>query len=146
MTTGVGATGQTFLCKFLCGDATAAEIDDHIDAWHSSGSELPLHAYLGMTAEQYAAWVIDASSLKPGGPLLLSSLEKRGLASLIGDVIELLRAEFDGVVGNGSRCRICEAYGFGTPESHTPGCRGVAMLRDLREVKARLGGEAEGDL
>lgn len=53
-----------FLDKFLRREVTAEEISDYIDAWHSSASHLSLHAYLGMTAEEYAAWVSDASSLE----------------------------------------------------------------------------------
>lgn len=71
----------------------------------------------------------------------LSPLEKRGLASLLGETVELLRPEFDGVIGNGSSCRICGAHGFGTPAPHTMGCRGVAMLHELREVEAHLQGK-----
>lgn len=36
---------------------TKENIDDLIDMWHESDSELPLHTYLGLTEEQYAEWV-----------------------------------------------------------------------------------------
>lgn len=32
-------------------------IDDKIDEWHKSDSNLPLHEFLGMTEEEYAKWV-----------------------------------------------------------------------------------------
>lgn len=59
-----GERTRTFVDRFLRGEVTAAEIDDDIDRWHAGGSALPLHAYLGMTIEEYAAWVVDASSLE----------------------------------------------------------------------------------
>lgn len=39
-------------------------IDDKIDEWHNSDSELPLHEYLGWSEEQYHKWVMapDMSS------------------------------------------------------------------------------------
>lgn len=33
------------------------EIDDKIDAWHNSDSELKLHEYLGWTWDEYRAYV-----------------------------------------------------------------------------------------
>jgi hypothetical protein len=71
--------------------------------------------------------------------LALSALEKRGLASLLDDAIDLL-GEFDQRVHN--HCRCCSAYGGGTSAPHDPICRGVALLRDLREARARLLPEA----
>jgi hypothetical protein len=37
--------------------ATKENIDDLIDEWHESNSELPLHEYLGLTWEQYKHWI-----------------------------------------------------------------------------------------
>jgi hypothetical protein len=46
-------------------------IDDHVEAWHSSGDDepRPLSSYLGMTDEEYAVWVMDARAL----PMLLAA-------------------------------------------------------------------------
>ncbi len=33
------------------------DIDDKIDEWHNSDSELSIHEHLGMTWEEYAAFV-----------------------------------------------------------------------------------------
>ena len=34
------------------------DIDDRIDAWHRGNSKQPLHEFLGMSEEEYAAWVV----------------------------------------------------------------------------------------
>ena len=44
-------------------DRFIGSIDARVDAWHESDSNLPLHAYLCMTEEAYAAWVRDADSI-----------------------------------------------------------------------------------
>lgn len=43
----------------LCvrGEALPAEIDDFVELWHEGDSTLPLHEFLGMTPEEYSAWV-----------------------------------------------------------------------------------------
>ncbi len=44
----------------LCvrGEASPAEIDDFIEAWHQTESDTPpLHQFLGMSWEEYSAWV-----------------------------------------------------------------------------------------
>jgi len=70
--------------------------------------------------------------------MTLSTLEKRGLAAIIDDAIELLRPEFDGVVRNGGSCRACPAQGFGVPEPHARDCHGVHVLTELRAAKLVL--------
>lgn len=39
-------------------------IDDKIDEWHNSESNLPLHEYLGMTKDEYVSWVKDSNLIK----------------------------------------------------------------------------------
>ena len=51
------------MTKFMRGEASADQIDDYIDAWHRSRSKLLLPAYLGMTKEEYAAWLEDPAFL-----------------------------------------------------------------------------------
>lgn len=36
---------------------TSPEIDAKIDEWHRSDLTIPLHEFLGMNWEEYAAWV-----------------------------------------------------------------------------------------
>lgn len=36
---------------------TEENIDDYLEKWHNSSSDLEVHEYLGLTIEQYARWV-----------------------------------------------------------------------------------------
>jgi hypothetical protein len=50
--------GVSFLADYLAGRADAEQIHDHIGEWHDAPEDgETLHAHLGMTWEQYAAWV-----------------------------------------------------------------------------------------
>ena len=59
----------TFFDLYASGGAKDDEIDDHVDRWHAemAGREgagvVPLAAYLGLTDEEYAAWVEDGTAL-----------------------------------------------------------------------------------
>ena len=70
--------------------------------------------------------------------MTLSALERRGLVAIIDDAIELLRPNFDGVVGNGVTCPACHAHGYGIPEDHKSDCRGVITLGELRAAQIVL--------
>ena len=37
--------------------ATEENIDDLLDEWHESDSDLPVYEYLGISREKYAKWV-----------------------------------------------------------------------------------------
>lgn len=49
----------TFIDKVLAGQAKPEDIDDYVDRWHETdqGKHLFLYNYLGMTQDEYAAWV-----------------------------------------------------------------------------------------
>ncbi|MES1241810.1 MAG: hypothetical protein ABUT39_09350 [Acidobacteriota bacterium] len=49
----------------LCrrGEAVPEQIDDFVDLWHEGASELSLHDFLGMTWEEYSAWVANPGLL-----------------------------------------------------------------------------------
>ena len=53
-----------FIDLCLQGHALLDEIDDYIDQWHGSDSELDLPEYLGMTSGEYAAWIEEPKSLR----------------------------------------------------------------------------------
>lgn len=40
---------------------TESEIDDRIEEWHASDSDVPLHVFLGMTWEEYSLFVSSPS-------------------------------------------------------------------------------------
>lgn len=58
-----------FISLCVRGEVLPEEIDDFIEAWHNSDSDLELHEYLGMSWDEYSAWVADASVL----PLIITS-------------------------------------------------------------------------
>lgn len=58
----------TFMGLYSNGYVMADEIDDFIDRWHeiasaAAGSRVSIHDFLGMTRDEYEAWVHDASVL-----------------------------------------------------------------------------------
>lgn len=48
---------DTFIEKCLRGDSLPQDINDYVDYWHQGESDQPLYAFLGMTREEYGAWV-----------------------------------------------------------------------------------------
>ena len=53
----------TFFDQLLAGNSSGTEISREISRWRGSSSSLKLHEYLGMTFEEYGAWVIDPNCL-----------------------------------------------------------------------------------
>lgn len=56
-------TDKTFINQCLDGEAVPADIDDFIDCWHDGESLLELHEYLGLSFDEYAAWIEHPDSL-----------------------------------------------------------------------------------
>jgi len=54
---------SSFIQQCLEGKALIDDIDDFIDLWHESDSDLPLHQFLGMTRPEYSLWVADPNVL-----------------------------------------------------------------------------------
>ncbi len=56
---------NSFIEKCINGDASLDEIDDYIDEWHDSDSDinLELHEFLGMSWEEYSLWAVKPSLL-----------------------------------------------------------------------------------
>jgi hypothetical protein len=56
---------SSFIGKCINGNASLPEIDDYIDEWHDSDSDiaLKLHEFLGMCWEEYSLWAIQPSLL-----------------------------------------------------------------------------------
>ena len=58
----------TFMDLYSDGHVLADEIDDFVDRWHNEastalGHPTPLYEFLGMTQDEYEAWIHDASVL-----------------------------------------------------------------------------------
>ena len=54
---------SNFIEDCIAGNALMSEIDDYIDLWHESDSQLSLNDFLGMTQKEYALYVEDESYL-----------------------------------------------------------------------------------
>ena len=54
---------SNFIQDCLRGKALLDDIDDYIDVWHASDSDLNLHDFLGMTNQEFHAWVRDPDVL-----------------------------------------------------------------------------------
>jgi hypothetical protein len=56
---------SSFIEKCINGDASLDEIDDYIDEWHDSDSDinLELHEFLGMSWEEYSLWAVKPKFL-----------------------------------------------------------------------------------
>ena len=52
-----------FIKSCINGDALLEDIDNYIDDWHDSESDLELHEFLGMDQEEYTIWVKDPDIL-----------------------------------------------------------------------------------
>ena len=51
---------MNFKEKYLTGELEFEAIDDYIEEWGNSDSELTLAKYLGLTEEEEAAWIDDS--------------------------------------------------------------------------------------
>jgi hypothetical protein len=54
---------QTFIERYLGGEAGFEEIDDYVDAWHRTPQGVELHEFLGMSKEEYALWLRNPDAL-----------------------------------------------------------------------------------
>lgn len=52
---------SNFIQDCIDGNALIYEVDDYIDEWHDSDSDLSLSEFLGMTEKEYALFVEDES-------------------------------------------------------------------------------------
>ena len=57
-------TQATFVESCLRGKAGLADIDSFVERWHLGDDARPHHEFLGLTAEEYAAWVRDPDALR----------------------------------------------------------------------------------
>lgn len=56
-------SSQSFLQLALRGEVLPDELDDFIECWHTSASDLELREYLGFSRDEYALWISDPSYL-----------------------------------------------------------------------------------
>jgi siroheme synthase (precorrin-2 oxidase/ferrochelatase) len=53
-----------FIEKCINADALLEEIDDFIDEWHESDSDITIYEFLGMSQKEYRMWVENDDVLK----------------------------------------------------------------------------------
>lgn len=51
------AQDKTFAQAWSAGEADLADLRMYVNMWQASASNLPIYAFWGVTAEQYAAWL-----------------------------------------------------------------------------------------
>ncbi len=54
---------SNFIEKFTLGEVGVEDLDNFIDEWHDSPTDLPLYGYLGLTWEQYSDIVMNPKLL-----------------------------------------------------------------------------------
>ena len=50
-----------FLELYYCGGVAFNEVDYYVDMWHNTETEESLHAFLGMSWNEYQKWVVSPS-------------------------------------------------------------------------------------
>ncbi len=71
---------HSFIELCMDGKVLLEEIDDFVDKWHESSQDVSLHEYLGMTWEEYSAWVAEPDIL----PFIVTAhVENKPLAVVI---------------------------------------------------------------
>lgn len=76
---------SNFIQMCVNGDVLMDEIDDFVDQWHEEDSDVPLHAYLGMTRLEYKLWLADTAVL----PYIITARKER---RKVGELIEAIEA------------------------------------------------------
>ncbi|MGE0258965.1 MAG: hypothetical protein AB7H71_10325 [Alphaproteobacteria bacterium] len=79
---------RTFVELCIAGDASLAEIDGFIDAWHAAPDGTELHEYLGMTGDEYSLWLRAPDAL----PCIVKARRDREpLTQAVGRAYEAMR-------------------------------------------------------
>ena len=86
----MAAEPTTFFDLYLLDSARAESIDGWVERWHDLADEAgpPLHAFLGLTAAEYALWVYDPGVLPT---IRMARLSGQSLA----EVVSIRLAELD---------------------------------------------------
>jgi hypothetical protein len=55
---------DTFMDRFVSGKASARDIDEEIEIWHTGSHAVGLEEFLGMTKDEYSLWLMDPNALE----------------------------------------------------------------------------------
>lgn len=73
----------SFIDQVISGDALLEDIDDFVDEWHDGDSNISLNEFLGLSKDEYQAWILNEEVL----PLIIKArVENR-------DALELIRSD-----------------------------------------------------
>jgi len=85
---------ENFISKCLRGEALAFDIDNYVSTWHKKKVGVPLVDYLGMTKNEYNAWMLDDSVINY---IILAHKENRNFEELIeSDQLKIAARNGDG--------------------------------------------------
>lgn len=77
---------QNFVTLCVRGEVLLEEIDDWVEKWHDSSQRKELHEYLGMSWDEYSAWVSMPEIL----PFIITAhKENRNFSDLLEELEEL---------------------------------------------------------
>ena len=77
---------DSFVSLCASGELLLDDIEDSIDEWHESESELEIYEYLGMTQQEYRMWVHDPDLL----PFIITArMQGRSIDDVLGDIHDL---------------------------------------------------------
>jgi len=86
---------SNFIQHCINGDALLEDVDDFVDAWHESDSELGLAEYLGMTKEEYHIWLNEPDIL---AIIVKARRDNKDSASLMNEEVYSMAARSGDVV------------------------------------------------
>ncbi len=79
----------SFIDKCIRGEALLEDIDDYVDTWHDGDYEVDLKGFLGMSADEYQAWVLEPDSL---ALIIKARIENRNALDLINSEVYSMAA------------------------------------------------------
>lgn len=77
---------SNFIIDCLNGDALLSDINDYIDKWHESDTDLSLHDFLGMDSVEYSLFVEDENYL---GSIIAAHKTHKNVVTLVRDEMAL---------------------------------------------------------
>lgn len=77
---------SNFIADCINGDALLSDINEYIDIWHASDTEMPIYEFLGMTKKEYALFVADEMYL---AIIVTAHKENESIENIIEDQIAM---------------------------------------------------------
>lgn len=87
---------SNFFEKYMNDEVTVDDLDDFLEEWHNSASNLEIDEYLGLTEEQYFAWCQDPEKLKQMLDKIKSTRKVASRNKAVADEIRKIASSIDG--------------------------------------------------